>query len=975
MAAPALSVKVIANLTELREQLQKGLDPILATTRTHLRQMSNAFDGASIMSRATAAIQAVGQLGGVAKLTADEQRKLNGILDDAIQKYHALGKQAPPEMLALEQATRKASDAGGGLSGKLDALVSDATQQAVAFGAGLLSVQALGAGFSHLETFVQDCVTSFLDAETADRRMVGALRAAGIPQFANDYRDLADEVQRVSTNSDGAARAAIAAFTSIGHVGPDQMRPVIQAAMDLAAGMGIDLPQAADTLARAIDGQVKSLRAYGIQIDDTGDKGKRLKEILDGVQQNFGGQAQAELETTTGKLKQLGNAWDAVKGSIGQAIATSPYVVTALGLINRALEQQEADAKKAQDAYNQYLADAMNRGLSIPKASNFGQLVNLPLPEVTADTKAAEQAARDHQAAVKAEADEIIRLNAALIDEIMRMDAMVTRSFVTTQALEKFTASMIQMRQQLTLPQYGDAISTAEHGLSVLMKKNSSADALTNAIKFMPRVSLPKPPKMSADDLGAGLGNALSLAIQGGGDVARAGGAFLGGELGKHLSDEFGDTLKNTLGKVVGGALNTVLPGIGTLLGSLAGKAIKGLGKLFGFGTAGRDLVQSFADSMGGFDALHDKLDQLGASGEQLWKTLTQGVGSNNAKQAQAAIDQVKGALDELNQKQLDVQDKFAALLDAVGEFGGRAPAELQPMVEQLLQMKGLTDEQRQLLTDMLGDPSMQAAQDAADLLGVKFEHMGQTFKDAQIDKTAFQYQHALDTLRDSGSDMNGVLMDSKDKINDLVDQAIQAGTALPETMKPYIEKLIEMGQLVAPDGTLITNIDQISFADIPDDSLDAIKTILQQIRDILKDDIPEAAGYAQSALDAIHMPEDVSPGPTYAFVGGQWVNYGSAEAADNVRKSQNRNAQMGSSGGAAVPMASGGYVHVDQPTLFLAGEAGPEDAIFSGGGRSLAGVGANVSIVVNPSRGMNERQLAAEVAKRIPMELRRAGY
>jgi hypothetical protein len=294
-------------------------------------------------------------------------------------------------------------------------------------------------------------------------------------------------------------------------------------------------------------------------------------------------------------------------------------------------------------------------------------------------------------------------------------------------------------------------------------------------------------------------------------------------------------------------------------------------------------------------------------------------------------------------------------------------------MIEQLLQMHGLTEEQRQLLTDMLGDPSMQAIQDAADTLGVTFDHLGANFKQAKIADTAFTYQHALDTLRDSGADMNGVLMDSKDKINALVDQAIEAGAALPETMKPYIQKLIDMGQLVAPDGTLVTNIDQLSFADIPDTSLDAIKTILQQIRDILKKDIPEAAGYAQSALDAVHMPADVSPGPTYAFVGGQWVNYGSAEAADNVRHAQNKNAASGQAG--PIPMAAGGFVHVERPTLFLAGEAGPEDAVFSGGGRSLAGAGVNLSIVVNPSRGMNERQLAAEVAKRIPMELRRAGY
>jgi hypothetical protein len=581
-------------------------------------------------------------------------------------------------------------------------------------------------------------------------------------------------------------------------------------------------------------------------------------------------------------------------------------------------------------------------------------------------TQQAAQAARDHQAAVKAEADEIIRLNAQLVEEISKMDAMVTHSFVTTQALEGFAASMKTMRQSLTLPQYGDSISVAEHGLSTLMAKNAAPDALFQSIKYMPRLVLPKAPELAS--FGAELGQALSNAIQGGGNVAEAGGAFVGGALGNSIAKSTASTLTSTLGKTFGGVIDAILPGLGTLLGSLAGKAISGLGKLFGFGSAGRDLVVQFADSMGGFDALHAKLLQLGDDGERLWKSLGD-VGHNNAKQAQAAINSVKSALDQFDQKQQDIQDHFANLLDAVGDFGGKAPKALQPMIEQLLQMQGLTEEQQQLLKDMLGDPSMDALQDAADTLGVSFEHMGQQFKEAQIDKTAFSYQHALDTLRDSGADMNGVLLDSKDKINTLVDQAMSAGAALPDTLQPYIQKLIDMGQLVAPDGSLVTNIDQLSFADIPDDSLDAIKTILGQIRDILQHDIPQAASYAQSALDAVHMPADVSPGDTYARVGGQWVNYGSAAAAQAASDSQNRNANAGQ-----IPhMAAGGLV--TRPTFALIGEAGPEMVVPLSRGGGFVGAGANISIVVNPSRGMNERELAQEVARRLPQALRQAGY
>jgi len=45
------------------------------------------------------------------------------------------------------------------------------------------------------------------------------------------------------------------------------------------------------------------------------------------------------------------------------------------------------------------------------------------------------------------------------------------------------------------------------------------------------------------------------------------------------------------------------------------------------------------------------------------------------------------------------------------------------------------------------------------------------------------------------------------------------------------------------------------------------------------------------------------------------------------------------------VPMADGGIGRVTKPTLFLAGEAGPEDVAFSGANRSFSGGGGTTVI------------------------------
>jgi hypothetical protein len=116
-----------------------------------------------------------------------------------------------------------------------------------------------------------------------------------------------------------------------------------------------------------------------------------------------------------------------------------------------------------------------------------------------------------------------------------------------------------------------------------------------------------------------------------------------------------------------------------------AGKAIANLFDR----NKGRDLVVDFADTFGGFDALHVKLQALGDEGEQLWIKLTQGVGRNNPQQAQAAIDAVTKALDKQEQKQGDVQDQTEESALATIETATQASEALKTVGDQLETNKG----------------------------------------------------------------------------------------------------------------------------------------------------------------------------------------------------------------------------------------------------------------------------------------------
>jgi hypothetical protein len=143
----------------------------------------------------------------------------------------------------------------------------------------------------------------------------------------------------------------------------------------------------------------------------------------------------------------------------------------------------------------------------------------------------------------------------------------------------------------------------------------------------------------SSAQLGQQLSATILSAIQGGGNPVSAAAGLVGAKIGSSIAGSLtkeGGKLFNT---ALGGVLTSALPVIGSLVGPLAGAL---WGKLFG--TAGRDKVKDFAASFGGFDALQQKMLTLGQDYDRLWRGLTQGVGRNNPKEAQAAIDAVTAA-------------------------------------------------------------------------------------------------------------------------------------------------------------------------------------------------------------------------------------------------------------------------------------------------------------------------------------------
>jgi predicted 2-oxoglutarate/Fe(II)-dependent dioxygenase YbiX len=210
----------------------------------------------------------------------------------------------------LEDAAKKADEAG-----KKTSLLDEVSNRLV-FTFGDLQTMAKNVGAA---------IWSFAEAagesELMTKRLSDAMKAQGI--YSNEAlkanEDYAQSLQDVTIYNDEVIKSSMQLLTTFG-LHDDKLRTTTKAASDLASSLGIDLRTASMLLGKAFTGETSTLSRYGIIIDDNVPKSARFAEVLKQVQERFGGAAQGEAETFSGKLEQMKNTFDDLKETIGVAV-------------------------------------------------------------------------------------------------------------------------------------------------------------------------------------------------------------------------------------------------------------------------------------------------------------------------------------------------------------------------------------------------------------------------------------------------------------------------------------------------------------------------------------------------------------------------------------------------------------------------------------------------------------------------------
>jgi hypothetical protein len=353
-----------------------------------------------------------------------------------------------------------------------------------------------------------------------------------------------------------------------------------------------------------------------------------------------------------------------------------------------------------------------------------------------------------------------------------------------------------------------------------------------------------------------------------------SGGAGMSG-----LFKNLGGSLIEGFGKMLSGGLTSLISGG-------LGLAVKGLGSLFGklFGGEGRKTNQmrdEFLAAAGGAAALQEKAALAGVSLDAIF-------GAKDRQHLQAAIDGVNQAFKIAEQKAKDVATAVDGVLGAAQALGGNIPAALQPMIDKLLTMNGLTADQKKLLGDLAKTgPDFAALEGVAASYGIKLADLGPAFQQANISRTAHQIYDDFTNLKNAGADVDNVLKGMSPKMNTLLNDALKFGSTIPLAMKPMLDKMLEMGLLTDDGGKKLTDLSKFNFDDSKsplDKSIDKLTLALDHLANILNG-LPgvaqTAAGGIAGALNSIpdkHVRvyiDEVGKGTEYAARGGLVTAHG----------------------------------------------------------------------------------------------------
>ncbi len=190
--------------------------------------------------------------------------------------------------------------------------------------------------------FVKQSIEAFAQ-EQATLTRLGLL--VGGPT-ADAFKTFADEQQKTTAFSDDAVLSLEAQLSQYG-IMPGSVKTATQALLDFSAVTGKDLPEAGQMLAKAMSGQSRELKQYGIELSTTASRSDNLATTTKFLEDKFGGAANTMKGTMLGSVKDLENQFNDFQKKLGGEFV--PILQTWIQWLNKGIDAVKKMTGASQD--------------------------------------------------------------------------------------------------------------------------------------------------------------------------------------------------------------------------------------------------------------------------------------------------------------------------------------------------------------------------------------------------------------------------------------------------------------------------------------------------------------------------------------------------------------------------------------------------------------------------------------------------
>lgn len=197
-------------------------------------------------------------------------------------------------------------------------------------------VGTLAAGFG-----LKKIVEAGEESAVAWRNFSLALASTGqfSKEAARSFEEYASGLQKITGVQDEVIASGAAMLLNVGRISAEALPRATKAALDLAAA----LPQvggpdgAFNLLSKAAAGSTTTLGRFGIHIDENLKKSEKFAAVLNLIEKNFNGMAQANLGTFAGmqKFAQLG--FGEIVEQLGLIVVRSPAVIALMKMVGEGM--------------------------------------------------------------------------------------------------------------------------------------------------------------------------------------------------------------------------------------------------------------------------------------------------------------------------------------------------------------------------------------------------------------------------------------------------------------------------------------------------------------------------------------------------------------------------------------------------------------------------------------------------------------